>query len=352
MNDTRAAVKPMTEQRRRTSPDNAAEEPALAAAWVQSAATARAEAGRPNLGGRHAVCGMERLVRSRLVASDRLPMLDVVFDRMVRIMSTSLRHFANDNVEIALEAIKSVRIGEHLEATALPSIFAVVKAQEWDNHALLIVDSAMICTIVDLLLGGRRASGPVRIEGRAFTRIERTLAERLIRLVAADLSASFEPLCAVTFRFERMEVHPRFASIARHSNAAIVARLRVGMDDRGGTIEVILPHGTLEPARELLLQQFIGERSGCDSVWEAHLAEELRQTEVELSAVLDEQIMRLSDVMSLQTGSQIVLNVGRGASVQVRCGAVPLFEGRVGRRKNRIAVCIERESPPSAGPVP
>jgi flagellar motor switch protein FliM len=29
----------------------------------------------------------------------------------------------------------------------------------------------------------------------------------------------------------------------------------------------------------------------------------------------------------------------------MRCGAVVLFEGRVGRRKNRLAVRIEREVP-------
>ena len=61
--------------------------------------------------------------------------------------------------------------------------------------------------------------------------------------------------------------------------------------------------------------------------------------------VLDEQMMRLSDVMALQPGSRIVLNTALGAPVLVRCGAVPLFEGRVGRRKNRVAVRIERDLP-------
>ena len=59
----------------------------------------------------------------------------------------------------------------------------------------------------------------------------------------------------------------------------------------------------------------------------------------------DEQMMRLSDVMALTPGSRIVLNTAIGAPVLVRCGAVPLFEGRVGRRKSRIAVRIERDLP-------
>ena len=58
-----------------------------------------------------------------------------------------------------------------------------------------------------------------------------------------------------------------------------------------------------------------------------------------------EQMMRLSDVMALQPGSRILLNAALGAPVVVRCGAVPLFEGRVGRRKSRIAVRIERDLP-------
>jgi len=65
--------------------------------------------------------------------------------------------------------------------------------------------------------------------------------------------------------------------------------------------------------------------------------------------VLDEQMMRLSDVMALQPGSKILLNAAAGMPVQLRCGSVTLFEGRVGRRKSRVAVRIERELPRAPG---
>jgi flagellar motor switch protein FliM len=42
---------------------------------------------------------------------------------------------------------------------------------------------------------------------------------------------------------------------------------------------------------------------------------------------------------------QIVLSVTPGAPVQLRCGTVTLFEARVGRRKNNVAVRIERDVP-------
>ena len=287
--------------------------------------------------------GMQKIISSGLVSYERLPMLEIVFDRLVRIMSTSLRNFTSDNVEVGIDNIMSLRFGDYLNSIPLPAMLAVFKAEEWDNYGLMVVDSAMIYSIVDVLLGGRRGTAAMRIEGRPYTTIERTLVERLIQVVLTDLSASFSPLCPVSFRFERLEVNPRFATILRLSNAAILARLRIDMEDRGGRLELLLPYATLEPVRELLLQQFMGEKFGRDSIWETHLAEELWNTDIELAVVLDEQMMPLSEVVALQPGSRILLGCAPGAVVQLRCGATPLFEARVGRRKNRVAVRIERE---------
>jgi flagellar motor switch protein FliM len=293
--------------------------------------------------------GMHRIINSGLVSYERLPMLEIVFDRLVRIMSTSLRNFTSDNVEVSIDNILSLRFGDYLNSIPLPAMLAVFKAEEWDNYGLMVVDSAMIYSIVDVLLGGRRGTAAMRIEGRPYTTIERNLVERLIQVVLADLSASFDPLCPVTFRFERLEVNPRFATISRLSNAAVLARMRIDMEDRGGRMELLLPYATLEPVRELLLQQFMGEKFGRDSIWETHLAEELWHTDVDLDVVLDEQIMSLADVIALRPGDRILLACTPGAPVQLRCGTVTLFEGRIGRRKNRVAVRIDHEviQPPS-----
>jgi flagellar motor switch protein FliM len=287
--------------------------------------------------------GMQKIISSGLVSYERLPMLEIVFDRLVRIMSTSLRNFTSDNVEVGIDNIISLRFGDYLNSIPLPAMLAVFKAEEWDNQGLMVIDSAMIYSIVDVLLGGRRGTAAMRIEGRPYTTIERTLVERLIQVVLSDLSTSFDPLCPVTFRFERLEVNPRFATISRLSNAAILARLRIDMEDRGGRVELLLPYATLEPVRELLLQQFMGEKFGRDSIWETHLAEQLWNTEVELSVVLDEHTMRLSEVIALRPGQQLLLNTVAGGVVTVRCGSIALFEGRVGQKNNHVAVKIETE---------
>jgi len=167
----------------------------------------------------------------------------------------------------------------------------------------------------------------------------------MIHVMLGDLGAAFEPLSPVTFRFDRLETNPRFATISRPSNAAIVTRLRIDMEDRGGRLELLLPYATLEPVRELLLQMFMGEKFGRDSIWETHLAEELWMTEVDLEAVVDTQIMRLSDVFDLKVGSQIMLSATPDSLVQLNCGEIPMYTGRMGRRGDRIAIQIEDKVP-------
>jgi flagellar motor switch protein FliM len=285
--------------------------------------------------------GIQAILNSALVSYERLPMLEVVFDRLVRMMSTSMRNFTSDNVEVSLDNIISLRFGDYLNSIPLPAMLAVFKAEEWDNFGLLTVDSSLIYSIVDVLLGGRRGTAAMRIEGRPYTTIERNLVERMVHVVLADLSAAFDPLSPVTFRFDRLETNPRFATISRPSNAAIVAKLRIDMEDRGGRLELLLPYATLEPVRELLLQMFMGEKFGRDSIWETHLAEELWLTEVEMEAVLDRQVMTLREVIDLKVGSKIMLNATPDSSVELRCGDLPMFSGRMGRKGTHIAIRID-----------
>jgi flagellar motor switch protein FliM len=289
--------------------------------------------------------GIMALVNSALVNYERLPMLEVVFDRLVRVMSTSLRNFTSDNVDVTIDSISSVRFGDYMNSIPLPAMLGVFKAEEWDNYGLLVIDSTMIYSIVDVLLGGRRGTAAMRIEGRPYTTIERNLVERMIHVIMADLSAAFDPLSPVTFRFDRLETNPRFAALTRPSNAAVLVRLRVDMEDRGGRLEIVIPYATLEPVRELLLQMFMGEKFGRDSIWETHLGDELMGTDIDVTAVLHETTIPLTDVLAWKPGSQVIFNMTAEDSVSLRCGEIPLFEGRLGQAGGHIAVRIEKEAP-------
>ena len=284
--------------------------------------------------------GIAAILSSSMVNYERLPMLDVVFDRLVRMLSTSLRNLTSDNVEVNLEGIVSARFGDYVDSIPLPAMLAVFKAEEWDNFGLLTVDFSLIYSIVDVLLGARRGTAATRVDGRPYTTIEHNLVERLVHIVLADLSAAFDPLSPVTFRFERLEDNPRFATIARPANATIIVKLRIEMEDRGGRMELVLPFATLEPVRELLLQMFIGEKFGRDSIWEGHLTSELWQTEMTIQGVLDQIELPLGEVLNWKEGSRIELNCSPNSLVELRCGDIVMSKGHMGRKGPNIAIRI------------
>jgi flagellar motor switch protein FliM len=285
--------------------------------------------------------GVRAIINSALVSYERLPMLEIVFDRLVRLMTTSLRNFTSDNVEVSLDNITSIRFGDYLNSIPLPAILAVFRAEQLDNYGLFTVDSNLIYSIVDVLLGGRRGTAAMRIEGRPYTTIERTLVQRMTEVILQDMCVAFEPLAPVTFSLDRLETNPRFAAIARPANAAILVKLRIDMEDRGGRTELLLPYATLEPIRKLLLQQFMGEKFGRDSIWESHLATELWSTKVDIHAILDQQTMPLSKMMNLEVGETVMLNASPESKIELRCGGVPLLRGHMGRVGNQVAVKVD-----------
>ena len=296
----------------------------------------------PNAGGGAELTGVQALINSALVSYERLPMLEIVFDRLVRLATTSLRNFTSDNVEVALDSISSVRFGDYLNSIPLPAILSVIKAEEWENYGLLTVDSSLIYSMIDVLLGGRRVGGQIRVEGRPYTTIEMALARRMIEVILEDTHRAFEPVTEVNFRIERLETNPRFAAISRPANAAILIELRIEMDDRGGKIEILLPYATIEPIREQLLQMYMGEKFGRDPIWEGHLATEIFAADIEIDAILHEMDLPLSRVLSMQPGDTVMFDRTPSDPIGLRCGHVDLTEAIMGHIGNHVSVRVSR----------
>ncbi len=284
--------------------------------------------------------GLAAILGKSQMAYEKLPMLEIVFDRMVRVLSSSLRNFTSDNVDVSIDSMSSLRFDDYLNSIPLPALLVVFRAVEWENFGLAMVDSSLIYSMVDVLLGGRRVHKGIRVEGRPYTTIEQDIVKSLVEIVLSDMSQSFDPVSPVTFQFDRLESNPRFATITRPANSALLVKLQVDMDDRSGMIEILLPHETLEPIRELLAHIFMGEKFGQDTAWERHMGNELRHSSVCVSALLDEKDVSLGDLVRLKVGSTILLDKEPKDDVFLKCGDVMLAKARLGRVGEKIAVSL------------
>ncbi|MCH2038513.1 MAG: hypothetical protein MK137_07985, partial [Rickettsiales bacterium] len=116
--------------------------------------------------------GIYAMLDKALQSYQRLPLLEVVFDRFVRMLSTSLRAYTSDNVDVDIHSITSLRFEDYINSIPMPALLTVFKAVEWENYGLVTFDGSLAYSMVDVLFGGRKSTRPIRIEGRPYTTIE------------------------------------------------------------------------------------------------------------------------------------------------------------------------------------
>lgn len=285
--------------------------------------------------------GIAAILDSGKVYSERLPILDVVFDRLVRLLTTTLRNFTSDNVEVSCTRLISVRFSDYLNAIPLPVLIGVFKAKQWDTPALLTIESQLVYSIVDVLLGGRKsAQTNLRGEGKSYTTIERNLVERLITVILSDFTTAFAPIYPVDFQYERLETNPRFAAIVHEKNVTMKISFKIEMDDRGGHFDILLPYSSIEPIRGILLQNFMGEKFGRDQIWENHLADKIREADVKLEATLPKEEFTLKEILQWKKGHRIFLSSTTQSPVHLCSQNHQLLLGRMGQKNGHIAVKV------------
>lgn len=296
-----------------------------------------------DLGGVESVdrSGLRALINSALVSHRRMPVLDVIFDRTARMMTTSLRQLTDDNVEVSLDDVTTTRFGDFQQSVIPPAVIGVMRAGALNGYGLIAADPALVFSIVDILLGGRRGGAALSLEERGFTAIELGLAQRILTAVATDLNTAFTPVIDAGFALDRIETTPRFASIAQEASVCAIAKYRIRMEGRGGRVSILLPHALLEPVRKSLAQEFASEQATADDAWRAHLAAETAHAHISLDAVLAETEMTVGALSALQSGDRIIFPRSAGRSVELRAGRTVVARGKAGRSGECVAVQID-----------
>jgi len=284
--------------------------------------------------------GIQAVIDRALSSYERLPMLEIVFDRLARALSSSFRNLTAESVDVEIKNLHSLRFGDYLNSVPTPLLLAVFKVAEWDNYGIIYADGNLIYSFMEVLFGGRKIGQPIKFEGKPFTVIEQMVFKQIVEVMLNELSAAFEALSPSTFIFERIENNPRFAAIARSGDPVIQLTFRIAMDTRQGQVSVLIPYATIEPVRELLTQVFVGDKFGKDPKWQRYFEEEIYNASLELEAVLGEKEASLLDIMKLKTGDTIILDVGPEDDIILQCADIKMLSGKLGSAGGNIAISL------------
>ncbi len=287
--------------------------------------------------------GVECLIDTGKVSHERLPMLDTVFERMVNSLTTPLRNFVSNVVELHIENTTSVKLGDYLELISVPEMLAVFKEKSWNTSFLLHMDKEIVFILLDTLLGGNKDNNlDYSDKEKKFTSIERNLVKNFAEIIINELGNSFRIIQDVNFVFERMETNPKFASVVRPVDSAILVNIDITIAEKKGTIQFCIPYASIEPVREKLVQSFMGNKYGQDNIWGNHIENELLNAKLDMSAILGKANLKLKDILQWKKGSTVRLDSKVESDVNICTLGKPVITGKMGQNKGQIAVFLEK----------
>lgn len=282
----------------------------------------------------------DRLLDAAGLSLDRLPMLNVIFDRMASFCADNMRHLAASPMYYSLSYMESGRIGDILETYESNAIAGVFHVPEWDSHVLIGFDRDFIFTMVEVLLGADGSEPPFD-DDRSFSNIELRISQLLFEQMGKSLQASFALIVDTPFKFERIETRMDFAVVGRLNNQAVVAKFLLQALNRGGEMFVIIPQSALNPMRQALGRVISGDSSTRDPKWMRQIASEVKRTEVTLKAVLEERHLTLGEIADLKIGQVIELQATPRSRVKLEGNNQGLFWCHVGQAEGTYVLRVE-----------
>jgi len=271
------------------------------------------------------------------------PRLQAVFERMVAASLENLREVCPVPPQYVFKKAQAESLAETLSAVRDKGILGIFSVPEWEERVYFLVDRAFLFAITESLFGGD-GDGPAFEADRKFSQIEKNVARAAILAAAKALQSSLAPVLDLTFNLERIETDMDAVSDEDRLSQAVVARFELRAMGRSGELSVIIPQAAIRSARAAKGEPEEGreERKQAEAETARRFDDEVKQTEVKLTAVLEQRPMALSELSSLKVGQVIPLNARLGGYIRLVCDNEPLLLCAVGQAGGSYALRVEQ----------
>ncbi|WDE03975.1 flagellar motor switch protein FliM [Thalassomonas viridans] len=274
----------------------------------------------------------DRIVRGRM------PTLEMVNERFARHMRISLFNMMRRSAEVSINGIQMIKFGEYVHTLFVPTSLNMVRFRPLKGTALITMEARLVFILVDNFFGGD-GRYHAKIEGREFTPTERRIIQMLLKLIFEDYKEAWSPVMDVSFEYLDSEVNPSMANIVSPTEVVVISSFHIELDGGGGDFHVALPYSMLEPIRELLDAGVQSDKEDTDMRWSKALRDEIMDVPVELSTKFLEVDLPLSQIMELEAGDIIPIEMPENITVLIE--DLPSFRAKLGRSRDNVALKIE-----------
>ncbi len=275
------------------------------------------------------------------VIRGRMPTLDIIYERFIRLYRISLSNSLRKIAAISIISTDLLKFGEFVNTLPIPSCMCIMRFDDLRGPGLLVFESKLAYALVDSYFGGTDRPY-TKIEGKEFTRIELSLMEKVMELALRDLEEAWLPVHKTAISYVRTEVNPQFVGVVPPSEVIISTTFEVELENASGTIALVIPYATLEPIKAKLSSSFQTETDRVDKEWIEKMEDHLRSTMVSLSINLGEAEITVGDMVNLDIGDIIPLNQDADGEMDLQIEKVTKFKCFFGASRGNRAVQITK----------
>ncbi|WP_461159067.1 flagellar motor switch protein FliM [Sphingobium sp. TomMM35A] len=219
------------------------------------------------------------------------------------------------------------------------SSIGVYRIAPLKGQMLLRMDAAMISTLVDCFYGGL-GNRPLPARGE-FTPTEDRLISRISEGVIARLSEGWTDILPLEIGLVIRETGIGFASAAQPGEQMVLQRFMLSIArDQEWPIDLLYPLSSLRAVEPLMGTKAPVDEERVDPVWQARIANRMRDIRLPARTVLARPNLSLADLMQLKTGDIIPVNISR--SLPLIVGDRIVAHGSIGEQDGRAAFQIEK----------
>ena len=279
------------------------------------------------------------LTRQDSISRDRMPALEMITEKFVRLFQKTLLLLLRKTVVVNVLSVGMAKYGDFIQKIPLSTSLNVFKMAPLKGNALLVIDSNIIFTIIDIIFGGSGRS-PFKVDGRDFTNIEKNIVKKVVLSALKDLETVWELIKKLDIAYVKSETNPQFAQIALPADGVVIIKLELDMEFTKGAMTFCIPYATVEPIINKLQAEYQMEKRDIDQKWAKGMVKGLRNSTITLTVNLGQTELKGKEIVNLKKGDVIPLDQYCNESLNIYVEDILKFKGHPGVYRSNQAILI------------
>ncbi|WP_025152321.1 flagellar motor switch protein FliM [Morganella morganii] len=279
----------------------------------------------------------------RRVIRERLHSLEIINERFARQFRSGLFNLLRRSPDVTVGGIKIQPYHEFARNLPVPTNLNLVHLNPLRGTALFVCSPNLVFIAVDNLFGGD-GRFPTKVDGREFTPTEQRIINRMLNMALQAYNEAWSSIFPLKTEYVRSEIQVKFTNITSSPNDIVVTTpFYVEVGSHSGEFDICIPFSMIEPIRELLMNPPLENSRQENTNWRNTLAQQVKNTELELVSTLVNIPTRLSDVLKMKKDD--IISFDKPDLIEAAVDGVPVLSAKYGCRENQYALQVENLIP-------